>query len=111
VHTDSLEVVIEPCTCKVFLPNAFKPQSSIESNRQFGPGGECVYTEYEFKVFNRWGTMVFQSNDPNLQWNGLQPNGETLPMGVYTYHYSYSGFNELGYQTQETRRGTVTLIH
>jgi len=41
----------------------------------------------------------------------LQPNGETLPMGVYTYHYSYSGFNELGYQTQETRRGTVTLIH
>ena len=111
IHTDSLEVIIEPCTCNVFLPNAFKPMSNIESNRQFGPGGECVYTEYELQVFNRWGTVVFHTRDPYAKWDGRQPNGEVLPMGVYTYIYSYSGFNEQGLQTQETRRGTVTLIH
>jgi hypothetical protein len=40
----------------------------------------------EFTVFNRWGTEVFFTTDPALNWNGrIRNNGALLPDGVYFY--------------------------
>jgi gliding motility-associated-like protein len=111
IDYDTLYVEIEPCTCSVYIPTAFRPNSHIDANRVFGPTGECVYTDFSLQIFNRWGSLVFESRDANKLWDGHLPNGQICPMGVYSYTFTYSGFNERGLQTQEIRLGSVALIH
>ncbi|MEO0902126.1 MAG: gliding motility-associated C-terminal domain-containing protein, partial [Bacteroidota bacterium] len=36
------------------------------------------------RIFNRWGALVFESNDINASWDGTF-NGELAPAGVYVY--------------------------
>jgi gliding motility-associated-like protein len=38
----------------------------------------------EVKIYNRWGEMVYNTNDYNNQWGGTREN-EPLPDGVYFY--------------------------
>jgi gliding motility-associated-like protein len=38
-----------------------------------------------FNIYNRWGILVFKSNDINLKWNGLNNNNSKLNEGVYFY--------------------------
>jgi len=37
------------------------------------------------QVFNRWGNLVFQTTDPNLNWNGNNEQGVQLAEGTYFY--------------------------
>lgn len=59
IDYDTLLVEIEPCTCSVYIPNAFRPTGHVEANRAFGPIGDCVYTDFSMQIFNRWGSLVF----------------------------------------------------
>ena len=106
---DTVEVLMEPCTCTVYMPNAFRPESNIEANRGFAPVSDCVYIDYELNIYNRWGARIFHTKNPETTWNGTQ-NGNQSPAGVYIYNLYYKGFNEKGYRTIETKRGQVTLI-
>jgi gliding motility-associated-like protein len=37
-------------------------------------------------IFNRWGEIIFESQDPNTGWNGsFGPNGNQCQTGTYTY--------------------------
>lgn len=66
------------------LPNTFTPNGDGQ-NDLFIPYPFCFIESVEFQVFNRWGQKVFETNDPNLQWDGKNPNGEVLPSGTYYY--------------------------
>ncbi len=76
---------------ELFIPNVFAPASSNNDNnalKVFGIGisGDDFY----FAVYNRWGQLVFQTEDyskaANIGWNGrMKSDGEELPGGVYTY--------------------------
>ena len=44
--------------------------------------------DYELMVFNRWGQMVFKSNDPKAAWDG-QFNGAVVEKGTYDYSVRY----------------------
>ena len=39
----------------------------------------------EFQVYNRWGQLVFETDDPDLNWNGQNFSGEDLAAGTYYY--------------------------
>ncbi|MEZ4879543.1 MAG: gliding motility-associated C-terminal domain-containing protein [Chitinophagales bacterium] len=73
--------------CPVYnLPNAFTPNND-GSNDLFTPilpyGGVA---KIDFKVFNRWGNLVFETNDPNINWDGTDSkNGSVLNTAVYYY--------------------------
>ena len=45
----------------------------------------CFVDQVEFQVFNRWGQVVFETNDPHLNWNGTNLKGEDLAEGTYYY--------------------------
>ena len=59
------------------LPNTFTPNGDGQ-NDFFRPFPYCFIDRVEFKVFNRWGQLVFTANDPDLNWDGTNLNGEEL---------------------------------
>lgn len=41
--------------------------------------------QIHFTIYNRWGNIVFQSNEPTVKWNGKSNDGKPLLDGVYFY--------------------------
>jgi len=39
----------------------------------------------ELKIFNRWGGLVYETNDPDINWDGTNLEGKNLKDGVYFY--------------------------
>ena len=67
----------------VYIPNAFAPNGV---NKFFKPVllFRNVKT-YQFRIFDRWGKELFFTENQIAGWDGNN-NGETLPMGGYTYY-------------------------
>lgn len=72
--------------CFVYeLPNTFTPNND-NSNDFFKPLKNRFVQSIEFAVFNRWGNLVFETTDPNINWNGTNSKTKKdLLNGVYFY--------------------------
>lgn len=79
----SNEVCISNCPFYE-LPNAFTPNGDNQ-NDVFKPRGYCFVDRVEFVVVNRWGQTVFETNDPQINWNGDNLSGNQLASGTYYY--------------------------
>jgi gliding motility-associated-like protein len=66
----------------VYVPNVFTPDASSYNNTFF-PVIESI-AEIDFKIYNRWGELVFRSNDLYGSWDGTY-SGENAPEDVYIY--------------------------
>jgi len=85
--------------------NAFVPGST--DNSTFGPKIDFVPQSFSFKIFNRWGMKVFESDDPmNARWDGIY-SGNSVPEGVYRYQLVYR--NE--YNKNVVLQGEVTVVY
>jgi gliding motility-associated-like protein len=74
------------CTLfNAFLPNAFSPNGDgiNDGFRPYLPP-DVEVTDYMFRVFDRWGNMVFETNQTNREWDGTF-RGEILPQGVFLF--------------------------
>ncbi|MBI1780818.1 MAG: PKD domain-containing protein [Sphingobacteriales bacterium] len=86
--TDDIKVTVLCTGGKIYLPNTFTPNND-GINDWFYVIGNGVQTVKRFRVFDRWGKIIFDksnvpANSRNDGWNG-QFNGIDLPTGVYTY--------------------------
>jgi len=81
--TFSNVVCVDNCPSYV-LPNTFTPNGDGQ-NDAFKPYPYCFIESIELNVFNRWGQLVFQTNDPDINWDGRNIRGEMLTDGVYYY--------------------------
>lgn len=72
--------------CPIFeLPNTFTPNSDGQ-NDIFKPFPNSKFiAKVEFKIFNRWGNLIFETNDPHINWDGKNLNGEDVAESVYYY--------------------------
>ncbi|MDH5397499.1 MAG: gliding motility-associated C-terminal domain-containing protein, partial [Cyclobacteriaceae bacterium] len=106
---DTVEVVRE-CDPILNIPNAFSPNGNGQ-NEEFFIYTIFVADEFEVSVFNRWGELVFLSNDKDFRWNGGYNNdiGNPLPGGTYVYVMKYSSIYQLERGVQELRGGVVLL--
>lgn len=89
----------------VFVPNSFSPNNNGK-NDGFMPSMVNVKDRnYMFRVFNRWGELVFETSDINAFWDG-KFKGETCEQDVYIWTVNGEYFNGdlFGF------RGTVTLL-
>ncbi|MDX1683596.1 MAG: gliding motility-associated C-terminal domain-containing protein [Saprospiraceae bacterium] len=66
------------------LPNTFTPNGNGQ-NDLFVPRRKRFIDHVEFSVFNRWGQLVFETEDPEINWDGTNLNGEELADGTYFY--------------------------
>lgn len=97
--------VKEPVTHKeLLIPNAFSPNNDGQ-NDLFKICNITNEKLIDFKIFNRWGTILFRTTDPRQGWDGMN-KGQEQPVGVYGYMIRI-GYAD-GYV--ETYKGTVTLI-
>lgn len=78
-------VIIAP-DFRLWMPNAFTPNNN-RINEVFKPEGVFYnISKYEFRIYDRWGQLVFESHDLNEGWNGQFRNkGELVQDGVYVY--------------------------
>ncbi len=92
---------------KFQMPNAFTPNND-GLNDVFLPVGSFEgIAFYHFSIWNRWGDMLFETQDYREGWNGQRSNtGEYAPPGVYAYIVKY--IDEKG--QEQTARGHCTLI-
>jgi gliding motility-associated-like protein len=67
----------------VYVPNAFSPNGDGENDVLFVRS--ALLKELEFRVFNRWGEMVFESNSTQIGWDGTFRNKPLTP-DVYDYY-------------------------
>lgn len=77
--SNSLTMIKEP---NVFYPNAFTPNGD-DLNDSFHVKGQFIAV-FEMKVFNRWGELMFTSDDPAVGWDGSF-RGNSMPEGTYVF--------------------------
>ncbi len=95
----------------IYVPNAFKPTSAIVENKSFKVFGPLsALQDFDFKVFNRWGQLLFETNDPDKGWDGTFKGGDASD-GVYVWVLNFKSM-ESRYQAAQsfTQHGTVTLL-
>ncbi len=89
------------------FPNAFTPDGDDKNDLFYGKGDTELIANYELLIFDRWGKVIFKTEDPGEGWNGkLNNTGQLLPLGVYSYLSSY---DVPRFGTIE-KRGVATLI-
>lgn len=67
------------------LPNVFTPNGD-DDNELFVPRKQRFVSHIDLKIFNRWGQSVFETQNPNIEWNGTDgKTGKNVPDGVYYY--------------------------
>lgn len=100
------DCAIAPDSCISNPPNVFSPNGDA-LNAFFLQQEFCKATVYQLHIYNRWGMEVFQSNSPQIGWNGRQNNtGADVPEGTYYYVLQYQ--NAQGEKID--KRGTVLLL-
>lgn len=95
----------------LFLPNAFTPDND-GVNDVFRAEGTSV-ADFEMTIFNRWGDVVFATNDFESHWDGSYQNGtHYVESEVYTYIVKYRYIKEIDGSLSEwqDKKGHVTVI-
>jgi gliding motility-associated-like protein len=87
--------------CEVFVPNAFSPNND-GSNEVWQISGLKNYTNISVKVFNRWGSLVYDKTSYDSPWDGTV-SGKKLASGTYYYI--------IVLDDEEPRKGSLSILY
>jgi gliding motility-associated-like protein len=87
----------------VFIPTGFTPNNDGK-NDTFRVIGNNLSEAY-LVVYNRWGEKIFESNDPNVGWDGTY-QGKLLPPDAYGFYAEVTCLGGLRF----VKKGNITLI-
>ena len=89
---------------RIFVPNSFTPNGD-SYNDAFRVVGSAVY-DLDFKIYNRFGSVVHKISSTNEYWNGNDGSGYYCPTGIYNWIAQYS--DDQGFR--HTEKGHIILI-
>ncbi len=107
ITTDTVELI--PCA-NLWVPNCFTPDNSYQNDYFYAVCSEpSLVVDFEMYVYNRWGALVFESNNVEDKWDGTF-NGKSCDEGVYNWIINYSTKGANNEKMYFKRWGTVTLL-
>ncbi|KAB2913327.1 MAG: T9SS type B sorting domain-containing protein, partial [Bacteroidetes bacterium] len=95
-----VEVVVKPI---LYVPNAITPNG--DNNNDYFEVSTYFVTEMKVIIFNRWGEIIFRSDDVYFKWDGTY-EGYPVQQDVYAYYIVARGFN----QELLVRSGNITVL-
>lgn len=116
-----MQIVTHPSGCKdtlikdldvapeirYYLPNAFTPNEDSVNDIFNGKGILLSVENFSMSIWNRWGELVFQTDNPDEGWNGRKNNsGELAPNGVYPVVVRFLGPRRVPFEF----KGFATLV-
>lgn len=90
---------------KLDMPKAFMPLGEGINSKVFVKGNGIIEL-IDFKVFNRWGNLVYSSDDINRGWDGYF-KGKLLPSDTYAYTIIAKDYRGIEHKV----KGTILLLH
>lgn len=102
--TQQVQVILEPT---YYVPNTFTPDGD-KFNNVFLPVFTSGFDPYDYKllIFNRWGEVLFESNNAAVGWDGTY-GAQMMQDGVYIYQIE---FKEEFTDNRHVLRGHVNLL-
>ena len=101
-------VDIDECG-RIWFPNVFTPNGD-GWNQFFQADSVNSIHHLELRIFNRWGNIVYETNDPFFKWDGKdQENNDDCSDGVYFYEGIVSEYTLMG-PVERRVRGSVTIL-
>lgn len=100
--TDSVTINVE--MCDIWFPNAFTPNGDGKNDIARVVGHLRFYTNYSLFIYNRFGEVVYTTNDILGGWDGMY-KGTRADLGVYFYKIQYT-LNERTHML----KGDLTLV-
>ena len=113
------------CTDSIYGTLAIKDEHTLYVPTGFTPDDDGINDVFKvfhhglkngtfnIRIYDRFGSNIFQSNDPNFEWNGTNMYTKNeLITGSYTYVISYQDFEYKIYDhvNCENCSGTITLV-
>ena len=107
-NRDSI-IVIDECEVQdLYIPNAFTPNGdNINDIFKVDTNNLKCFTDFNMKIFNRWGDLLYETNDINKGWDGKFKN-KNVPEGVYVYIITYYNINNSS--SKLSKKGTITVL-
>jgi len=108
--TNATSISIGPSnTCSdILFPTAFSPNGD-QLNDSFGPlpyRNLGFVTHYSFRIFNRYGQVVFSTDNPYQKWDGTF-KGEMNNTGTFMWRAEYIYSNG----SLKSQKGNVVIVH
>jgi len=90
-----------------YVPSGFTPEGD-GLNDTWGPVGQSFeYESYNVQIYDRWGNLMWQTDNPTKFWDGTNQNStKDVKQGTYVYVFKLKKFNTF---EPKTITGTVTL--
>ena len=108
-YRDSVETQTQNCHPEdIYVPEAFSPNNDTINDKLivFHAG---TFTDYTFQVFDRWGSVIFLSRQPDLHWDGMY-NNYPCAAGIYAWTIHYGIASTLTKDNHFARSGQVMLV-
>jgi gliding motility-associated-like protein len=105
MDTVSVKIDTRHCECDLLLPNAFTPNGD-GTNETFRPLHPCKMINFTLRIYNRYGELVYQTNDQYKGWDGTYNMGKASA-GTYVWTASYINTDT---QQRNLKKGFVILI-
>jgi len=104
-------VCVDPHACpKYHLPNVFTPNGD-EINDKFKAFPGYSVSKVNMHIFNRWGEMVFETSNPDINWDGKsKTTNKDCAQGVYFYTCEVFEQDESGKTIKRTLKGSIELL-
>src|SRR5690606_15043466 len=90
---------------RIIFPTAFTPDGD-GLNDFFKPSIGGQVSSYEMKIFNRWGELIFHTENTASGWDGYY-KGKLQPTGTFAWYCRYRTFPD---NLEKIKSGSVTLL-
>lgn len=90
-----------------YAPTAFSPDNDGKNEVWRVYATNIDFSTFHLAIYDRWGEIIFETNDINKIWNGRTKNGKLIPVGTYTWMVTFKDDHEV----TRTKTGPVTVIH